>query len=491
LKKMAKDPLVFALANPTPEILPEEAKEVRPDAILATGRTDYPNQVNNVLCFPYIFRGALDCGASTINAEMKVAAVKAIAELAKAEQDVEASKAYSGIELSFGPEYLIPKPFDTRLMIKIAPAVAQAAQESGVATRPITDMRAYVEKLQLFVYQSGAFMRPVFATVRSAPSERIVYAEGEEERILRAVQIVVDEKLANPILVGRPAVIEQRIKRLGLRLKEGVNYEVINPDFDDRYNDYWAAYHRMTERKGVTEAIAKIEMRRKLTLIGAMAVTKGDADGLICGTWNTYNTHLHYIDQVIGRASNSKVYAAMHALLLPNRQFFIVDTHVNYEPTAEELADITVLAARELKRFGLVPKVALLSHSNFGGSNSPSALKMRDTLALLRRMAPDLEVDGEMHGDSALDATLRAQTMPTSTLEGQATLLVMPNLDAANISYNLLKSAAGNGVTIGPILLGADKPVSILTPVSTVRRIVNMTAYTAMRALAKDESASE
>ena len=488
LKNMAENPLIFALANPTPEILPEDAKEVRPDAILATGRTDYPNQVNNVLCFPYIFRGALDCGATTINAEMKVAAVKAIAELARAEQDAQASKAYSGIELSFGPEYLIPKPFDTRLMIKIAPAVAQAAQDSGVATRPITDMQAYIEKLQLFVYQSGAFMRPVFATVRSAPNKRIVYAEGEEERILRAVQIVVDEKLAYPVLVGRPAVIEGRIKRLGLRLKEGVDYEVINPDFDERYNDYWTTYHQMTERKGVTVPIAKIEMRRRLTLIGAMAVAKGDADGLICGIWNTYNTHLHYIDQVLGRAPGARVYAAMHVLLLPHNKFFIVDTHVNYDPTAEELADITILAARELKRFGLVPKVALLSHSSFGGSNQVSAVKMRNTLALLKKNAPDLEVDGEMQGDAALDPDLREQIMPNSTLQGQATLLVMPNLDAANISYNLLKAGAGNGVTIGPILLGANKPVSILTPVATVRRIVNMTAYTAVQALARDES---
>lgn len=486
LKTMAEKPLIFALANPTPEILPELAKEVRPDSILATGRTDYPNQINNVLCFPYIFRGALDCGATTINAEMKLAAVKAIAELAKAEQDSEASKAYSGIELSFGPEYLIPKPFDTRLMIKIAPAVAQAAHDTGVATRPITDMRAYVEKLQFFVYQSGAFMRPVFSTVRSSPNKRIAYAEGEEERVLHAVQIVVDEKLAFPVLIGRPSVIEQRIKRLALRLKEGVDYEVINPDLDDRYNDYWTTYHLLTERKGVTAEIAKIEMRRKLTLIGAMAVEKGDVDGLICGTWNTYNTHLQYINQVIGHSQDSKVYAAMHILLLPNKQVFIVDTHVNYDPTAKELAEITILAAKELVRFGLVPKVALLSHSNFGQSNSASSAKMRETLAILKEKAPDLEVDGEMHGDAALDANLRMQIMPNSTLQGQATLLVMPNLDAANISYNLLKVGAGNGVTIGPILLGANKPVSILTPASTIRRIVNMTAYTAMRAIAAD-----
>lgn len=485
VQTMAERPIIFALANPTPEILPEEAKAVRPDAILATGRTDYPNQVNNVLCFPYIFRGALDSGATTITDEMEVAAVNAIAELARAEQDESVAKAYAGTTLSFGPEYLIPKPFDSRLMMKIAPAVAQAARDSGVASRPVADMDAYVEKLQQFVYQSGSFMKPIFAVARSCTKKRIVYAEGEEERILRAVQVVIDEKLAHPILVGRPAVIAKRIERFGLRLKEGVDFDVVNTDFDDRYRDFWQTYHRMTERRGITAATAKIEMRRRLTLIGAMMLAKGEADGLICGTWGQYGTHLHYIDQVIGRSVGSKVYAAMNALVLPGKQVFLVDTHVNYDPSAEELAEVTLLAATELQRFGLIPKVALLSHSNFGGSDQPSALKMRQTLALLRQRAPDLEVDGEMHGDAALDAALRAEQMPRSTLTGPANLLVMPNIDAANIAYNLLKTTAGQGIAIGPILLGANQPVSILTPTSTVRRIVNMTAYTAVKANAE------
>lgn len=487
VKKMGPNPLVLALANPNPEILPEDAKAVRPDAILATGRTDYPNQVNNVLCFPYIFRGALDCGATTINTEMKIAAVKAIAELAQAEQDAVVAKAYLGTTFSFGPDYLIPKPFDSRLMLKIAPAVAQAAQASGVASRPIEDMRAYRERLQQFVYHSGSFMKPIFAAVRSAENKRIVYAEGEEERILRAVQIVVDERLARPILVGRPNVIESNIERYGLRLKEGQDYEVVNTESDERYADYWVTYHRMTERRGVTAATARMNMRKSLSLIGTMLVAKGEADGLICGTWDSFESHLTYVDQVIGRKPGCKVYAAMHALLLPGRQFFILDTHVNYNPSAQELAEMTVLASTELKRFGLLPKVALLSHSNFGNSNSESAVKMRETLALLNRLVPDLEVDGEMQGDMAFDEVLRAQTMPNTTLKGQATLLVMPNLDAANISYNLLKTGAGNGVTIGPILLGVNKPVSILSASSTVRRIVNMTAYTANRAITNAE----
>lgn len=487
VKKMGPSPLVFALANPNPEILPEEAKAVRPDAILATGRTDYPNQVNNVLCFPYIFRGALDCGATTINTEMKIAAVRAIAELAQAEQDAVVAKAYLGTTFSFGPEYLIPKPFDSRLMLKIAPAVAQAAQDSGVASRPIEDMLAYRERLQQFVYHSGSFMRPIFATVRSAQNKRIVYAEGEEERILRAVQIVVDEHLARPILVGRPNVIESNIARYGLRLKEGQDYEVVNTESDDRYADYWTTYHRMTERRGVTAATARMKMRKSLSLIGAMMVEKGEADGLICGTWDSFGSHLAFVDQVIGHKPGCKVYAAMHALLLPGRQFFILDTHVNYNPDAQELAEMTVLASRELKRFGLIPKVALLSHSNFGESDSASAVKMRETLELLHKLAPDLEVDGEMQGDMAFDEVLRAQIMPNTMLQGSATLLVMPNLDAANISYNLLKTGAGNGVTIGPILLGVNKPVSILSTSSTVRRIVNMTAYTANRAIAISE----
>lgn len=486
VQKMARRPIIFALANPSPEILPEEAKAVRPDAILATGRTDYPNQVNNVLCFPYIFRGALDCGATTITDAMKVAAVNAIAELARVEQDEAVAKAYAGMTLTFGEEYLIPKPFDTRLMTKIACAVAKAAQESGVAQRPITDMQAYVAKLQQFIYRSDSFMRPIFAVARSSANKRIVYAEGEDERILRAVQIVVDEKLARPILVGRPVVIAQRIERFGLRLEEGVDYEVVNTEYDDRYNGFWQTYHQMTERKGVTAAMAKIEMRRRLSLIGSMMVAKGEADGLICGTWNVYSLHLRYIDQVIGRTPGVQVYAAMNALLLPGRKVFIVDTQVNNDPTAAQLAEITILAAAELRRFGLVPKVALLSHSNFGASAQVSAMKMCETLALLGKLAPELEVDGEMNGDLALDEALRARHMPNSTLTGQANLLVMPNIDAANISYSLLKTAAGNGISIGPILLGTSKPVTILTPEASVRGIVNMTAYTAVKAGAQD-----
>lgn len=478
VKTMAATPIIFALANPSPEILPEDAKAVRPDAILATGRTDYPNQVNNVLCFPYIFRGALDCGATTVTDEMEIAAVNALAELARAEQNEAVAAAYAGVSLSFGPEYLIPKPFDNRLMMKIAPAVARAAEDSGVAARPIRDMAAYLEKLEQFVYHSGTIMKPIFAVARAAAKKRIVYAEGEEERVLRAVQVVIDEKLAHPILVGRPAVISQRIERFGLRLTEGVDYDVVNTDFDARYRDFWQTYHEMAERRGVTAQMAKIEMRRRLTLIGSMMVAKGEADGLVCGTWNQYAVHLHYIDQVLGRRPGVNVYAAMNALILPDRQVFLVDTHVNYDPTAEQLAEITVLAAEELRRFGLVPKVALLSHSNFGASLNPSAEKMRRTLALVRERAPELEIDGEMHGDIALDAAERAKIMPHSTLEGDANLLVLPNIDAANIAYNLLKTAAGNGIAVGPMLLGVARPVSILTPSATVRRIVNMTALT-------------
>ena len=484
--KMAATPLIFALANPTPEILPEEVKAVRDDAVMATGRTDYPNQVNNVLCFPYIFRGALDCGATTITDEMEVAAVHAIAELAQAEQSEVVAAAYAGVNLSFGAEYLIPKPFDPRLMMKIAPAVAQAAAASGVASRPIHDMDAYREKLQSFVYASGSMMKPIFTLAKRALNKRVAYAEGEEERVLRAVQIVVDEGLARPTLIGRPSVIAQRIERFGLRLTEGTDYDVVNVENDHRYRDFWQTYHQMNERKGVTVQVAKIEMRRRLTLIGAMLLHKGEVDGLLCGTWGTTANHLHYIDQVIGpRAGGSpstpqdvRVYACMNGLMLPDRQVFLVDTHVNADPTACELAEITVMAAEEMMRFGIQPKVALLSHSNFGSSNLPSAIKMRDTLALLREQAPWLEVDGEMHGDTALDGAYRAQTMPNSTLHGDANLLVLPNIDAANISYNLLKTAAGGGIAIGPVLLGADQPVHVLTPSATVRRIVNMTALT-------------
>jgi malate dehydrogenase (oxaloacetate-decarboxylating)(NADP+) len=484
VKTMAPNPIIFALANPTPEILPEEVKAVRDDAIMATGRTDYPNQVNNVLCFPYIFRGALDAGASTITLEMEIAAVHAIADLAQAEQSDVVAAAYTGEQLAFGPEYLIPKPFDPRLMMKIAPAVAKAAAESGVALRPITDMDAYRERLQSFVYASGTTMKPIFTAARKALKKRVAYAEGEEERVLRAAQIVVDERLALPTLIGRPLVIAERIEKFGLRLKEGVDYQVVNVEQDHRYRDFWQTYHRMTERKGMTTQVAKIEMRRRLTLIGAMLLHKGDVDGLICGTWGRTTLHLEYVDQVIGKRVDPKagtdcaIYACMNGLMLPGRQVFLVDTHVNYDPTAQELARITVMAAEEMMRFGFKPKVALLSHSNFGSSNEPSAIKMRQTLALLQQQAPWLEVDGEMHGDVALDSEARRAIMPNSTLLGDANLLVLPNIDAANIAYNLLKTAAGGNIAIGPILLGAAKPVHILTASTTVRRIVNMTALT-------------
>lgn len=478
VKKMAAKPLIMALANPTPEILPEEVLKVRSDAIMATGRTDYPNQVNNVLCFPYIFRGALDAGASTITSEMEIAAVHAIAELAQAEQSEVVAAAYAGETLAFGPEYLIPKPFDPRLMMKIAPAVVQAAIASGVAQRPITDMDAYREKLQSLVYASGSAMKPIFAAAKRGLKKRICFAEGEDERILRAAQIVLDEGLAKPTLIGRPAIIAQRIERFGLRLVEGVDYEVVNVEDDHRYKDFWQTYHQLTARKGVTAQLAKIDMRRRLTLIGSMMLHKGEVDGLICGTWTTPDAHLHYIDQVIGLRKGISTYACMNALLLPDRQVFLVDTHINYDPSAEQLAEITIMAAEEMKRFGVVPKAALLSHSNFGSSKHASAVKMRETLALVQAKAPWLEIDGEMHGDVAIDTPARRNLMPFTTLHSDANLLVLPNLDSANIAYNLLKTAAGGNIAIGPVLLGAAKPVQILTASTTVRRIVNMTAIT-------------
>jgi malate dehydrogenase (oxaloacetate-decarboxylating)(NADP+) len=478
VRKMAASPVILALANPNPEISPEEVKAVRSDALMATGRTDYPNQVNNVLCFPYIFRGALDSGATTITVEMEIAAVHAIADLAQAEQSEVVAAAYAGEQLAFGPEYLIPKPFDPRLMMKIAPAVAQAAADSGVALRPVKDMDAYREKLQSFVYASGTAMKPIFAAAKTAGKKRVVFCEGEEERVLRASQIVVDEGIVRPTLIGRPKVIAERVEKFGLRLKEELDYDVVNVEQDHRYRDFWQTYHRMTERKGVTAQMAKIEMRRRLTLIGSMLLHKDEVDGMICGTWGTTPIHLQYIDQVIGRRPGVATYACMNGLLLPGRQVFLVDTHVNYDPTAAQLAEITVLAAEEMMRFGLKPKAALLSHSNFGSSNEPSALKMRETLELLRVQAPWLEVDGEMHGDVALDGAARNLLMPHSSLTGDANLLVLPNMDAANISYNLLKTAAGGNISIGPVLLGAAKPVHILTPSATVRRIVNIAALT-------------
>jgi malate dehydrogenase (oxaloacetate-decarboxylating)(NADP+) len=404
--------------------------------------------------------------------------VHAIAELAQAEQSEVVAAAYAGQPLAFGPDYLIPKPFDPRLMMKIAPAVAEAAAASGVALRPIADLNAYRDKLQTFVYASGTTMKPIILAAKRAQKKRVAYSEGEEERVLRAAQIVVDEQIARPTLIGRPPVIAERIAAFGLRLKEELDYDVVNVENDHRYRDFWQTYHRMTERKGVTLPIAKIEMRRRLSLIGAMLLHKGDVDGLICGTWGTNPMHLNYIDQVIGKRPGVNTYAAMNGLMLPGRQVFVVDTHINYDPTAEQLAEISVMAAEEMMRFGIKPKAALLSHSSFGSSNQPSAVKMREVLALLQVRAPWLEVDGEMHGDVALDGAARKTLMPNSTLAGDANLLVLPNLDAANISYNLLKTAAGGNIAIGPVLLGAAKPVHILTPSTTVRRIVNMTALT-------------
>ena len=482
--KMADRPLILALANPEPEIHPELAKRARPDCIVATGRSDYPNQVNNVLCFPFIFRGALDVGASSISAEMELATVRALAELAQAETSEQVAIAYGIESINFGPEYLIPKPFDPRLIARIAPAVAQAAMDSGVATRPIADLDAYRESLTQFVYHSGIIMKPLFAAAKAAP-KRIVYAEGEDERVLRAVQIVVDEGLAKPILVGRPQVIEKRLARLGLRIQPGRDFELVNPEHDARYRDYWSTYHRLTERKGVSPDYAKIEMRRRHTLIGAMMIYKGEADGMLCWTFGTHALHLHYVDQVLGLRSGVRHFAAMNALMLPKQTVFICDTYVTPEPDAEQIAEMTLLAAEEVKRFGMQPKVALLSASNFGSVRGlPSAAKMQRALALLRERAPELEVEGEMHGDAALSGEIRKVVFPNSRLKGEANLLVMPTLDAANISFNLLKTAAGDNVTIGPILLGASRPVHIVTPSASVRRLVNMTALTVVDASA-------
>ncbi len=475
LARMAPRPLIMALANPEPEIMPDLAKAARPDAIIATGRSDYPNQVNNVLVFPFIFRGALDVAARRINEPMKIAAVHALAELARAEQSDVVAQAYGIRNLRFGPEYLIPKPFDPRLIVTIAPAVAKAAMDSGVAGRPIADFGAYREKLTNFVYQSGLLMKPVFQAAKKEP-KRIVFAEGEDERVLRAVQVVLDEELAVPILIGRPAVLARRIERAGLRLRAGEDFEVINPESDPRYRAYWTEYYRLTQRKGISQAYAKIEMRRRQTLIGAMAIHRGDADGMLCGTFGTHGLHLNFIDQVLGRRSGVGIYAAMNAVLLPEHTVFIADTHVNADPTAEEIAEITLLAAEELRRFGITPKVALVSHSSFGTSSHPQAVKMQRALARINELAPDLEVEGEMHSDAALSEEVRLAAFPNSRLRGEANLLIMPTIDAANISFNLLKVSGGGNVTLGPILLGVSRPVHILTPSATVRRIVNMTA---------------
>ncbi|MFH1870492.1 MAG: NADP-dependent malic enzyme [Pseudomonadota bacterium] len=489
VKAMARDPLILAMANPDPEIRPEEAKAVRPDAIIGTGRSDYPNQVNNVLCFPYMFRGALDVGATTINEAMKVAAVRAIAELAHAEQSEVVAAAYGTEEVSFGPEYLIPKPFDPRLIIKVAPAVAQAAMDSGVATRPIADMDVYAQQLNDFVYSTGLLMRPVFIAAKKKPA-RVVFCEGEDERVLRATQTVCDEGLALPILIGRPEVVDKSIARHGLRIRAGEHFELINPDSDPRYKDLWQAYHGLMSRRGVSAEYAKREMRRRTTLIGAMLVRHNYADAMLCGTFGKHSLHLRYVETVIGLKPGIEHFYAMNMLVLPRRTLFIGDTYVNYDPTAEQLAEMTLLAADEVARFGLVPKVALLSHSSFGTEDTPTAIKMRRALEILRNIAPQLEVDGEMHGDAALSENIRQQVFPDSTLKGQANLLIMPTLDAANISFNLIKTSAGDGLTVGPLLLGAARPVHILTPTATVRRIVNVTALLSVEAQQQSRSGS-
>jgi malate dehydrogenase (oxaloacetate-decarboxylating)(NADP+) len=470
---MAKQPIILALANPNPEILPEDAKRVRPDCIIATGRSDYPNQVNNALCFPYIFRGALDVGATGINEAMKLACVHAIAALAQMEAG-DLAGAYGGETPTFGPEYLIPRPFDPRLLVMLAPAVARAAMESGVATRPIEDMEAYLEKLSQFIYRTGLIMKPVYERAR-ADRKRVVYAEGEEETVLRAVQTVVDEKLAHPILIGRPDVIETRIERLGLRMRAGVDFELTNINDDPRFNDYWQQYHALTARRGVTPAAAKNLMRSRPTLIASMMVKRGEADALICGLVGRYHKKLGYIRSVFGLDPGVQCTSAMTAVINDKGTWFFLDTHVQCDPSAEQIAAATLQASYRLKLFGVEPKVALLSHSNFGSHENASAAKMREVWQILRARAPHLEMDGEMQGDTAWDEEIRRRILPGTTLSGRANLFVMPNLDAANIAYNMVRVMT-DGVAVGPILMGVDKPAHILTPSSTVRRVVNMTA---------------
>jgi malate dehydrogenase (oxaloacetate-decarboxylating)(NADP+) len=482
-KTMAKDPLILALANPEPEIRPEVAKAVRPDAIIATGRSDYPNQVNNVLCFPFIFRGALDVGATTISDEMKLACMQAIAELAHAEQSDVVAQAYAGESLSFGAEYLIPKPFDPRLMVKVPFAVAKAAMDSGVATRPIADFDAYRARLSQFIYHSGLIMKPVFEAA-SHTRKTVCYAEGEEERVLRAVQVVVDEGLAKPMLIGRPEVIAARIAKFGLRLEPGRDFELVNINNDLRYKACWQLYNQLMGRNGISPEDAKEAVLRKPSLIATLLLQMGECDAALCGTVGKYHAHLRHVADVIGQRPDAQVFAAMNGVLLQNRSIFICDTYVNRNPSAEKLVEIARLAADGIRRFGLVPKVALLSHSNFGSDDSRSARKMREVRRLLAAREPELEMDGEMHGDAALSEAIRSRVFPDSTLKGEANLLIMPNLDAANISFNLLKITGGDGITIGPILLGARKPVLIATPSATVRRLVNLTALAVVSAAA-------
>lgn len=475
LKTMADKPLILALANPEPEIRPELAKETRPDCVIATGRSDYPNQVNNVLCFPFIFRGALDCGATVINEEMKLACVHAIAELAQAEIYDDVSSKTGDQQISFGPDYIIPRPFDPRLISIIAPAVAQAAMDSGVAARPIEDMEAYRQQLISMTYHTGPLMSPLFAQAKADP-KRVVFADGEDERVLRAVQTAVDEAMAKPILIGRPSVIQMRVERLGLRLEDGKNVEIVNPEDDVRFNEVWNAYYKLGARQGITPEIAKAQVRKHNTLIGALLVERNDADALICGVASNFIEQVEHVEQVIGLRKDAKTLAAMNALLLPTQTLFVCDTHVNEDPTAEEIANMTVLAAEEVRRFGVEPRVALLSHSNFGSRPTASSRKMAKAREILAEIAPDLEVDGEMHADSALSDKIRFKTFPDTTLRAPANLLIAPNLDAGNITYNMLKTTGSNGVAMGPILLGAARPVHVLTNSATVRRILNMTA---------------
>jgi malate dehydrogenase (oxaloacetate-decarboxylating)(NADP+) len=486
---MGTQPIILALANPEPEIRPEIAKAARPDCIIATGRSDYPNQVNNVLCFPYIFRGALDCGATKITEAMKLACVREIAALAKEETSDEVAAAYAGQELQFGPEYLIPKPFDARLILRIAPAVAAAAVESGVAERPIADMAAYRESLTRYVYQTGMFMRPVFAAAKRTPA-RVVYAEGEDERVLRAVQAVLTEGMAQPILVGRPSVIQMRLERAGLRLKAGVDFEVVNPEDDARFRACWEEYHRLMKRDGVSVEAAKAAVRRSTTLIATMLLKLGHADAMLCGLHGRYDTHFEYVKNVIGQKPGAKVFATMNALMLEEHNLFITDTFINEQPSAEELAEIALMAAEEVRRFGLPPKVAFLSHSMFGTSHRASAQRVRAARDLFVARSPEIECDGEMHGDAALSESIRRNILPDSTLSGAANVLVLPNIDAANILFNVLKMTSGKGVTVGPILLGAAAPVHILTPSASMRRVVNMTALAVADAAAAESRRS-
>ncbi len=473
--KMGDNPVILALANPDPEIHPDIVKKARPDAIMATGRSDFPNQVNNVLCFPFIFRGALDVGATEINDAMKLAAVRAIAELAREEQSDVVAMAYENLEMKFGPKFFIPKPFDPRLIVRIAPAVARAAMSSGVATRPIDDFHAYTDRLTQFVYHSGIIMKPVFLAAKQNP-KRVVYCEGEDDRVLRAVQIVVDEGIARPILIARPNVLNERIEKAGLRIRPHQDFEVLDPNADSRIEGYWKQYYEIMQRKGISKAYATREASRRTTLIGALMVNNGDADAMLCGTIANFDIHLRYINEVIGLRSNAGRYATMNVLILPGRTIFVCDTYVNINPDAEEIADIAIMAAEEVRRFGVVPNVALLSHSNFGTSKDISAKKMSLARELILRRDPTLNVEGEMHGDAALDEKIRQSIFPNSQISGEANLLVMPNLDAANIAFNLMKVTAGEGITVGPILLGSKKVVNILTPTATVRRLVNMSA---------------